>query len=595
MNIDYLHSEELDYELGVRGYPTGGTVADKRKRLRPALRMEREGVFFSQVALLTPEEEMEVCDQKVAELKAEVDSFDFSNAANDYKRFRSRLWHIMGRITRVSDKGVATQKGELLIKCGEIGDFLEESILLLDPAQGSNVTTLPEVQNISAASANSVAAGVNNSVHDANVSLLDVNPNDLQSAINHLQLKSSAHAAITPVTQSIVTASAGSQTTSSLEQPSNLYQSWYVPIQSSNLPAQQPPPGFMPHFQVGTSFPAFAPQYQVPVPQRVQPMGSGLQEDSNRLPSTMGQPTRRVDFSEAPNVFGPGLGQGPPMWSEHGNQARVFKTVSQWNLQYDGLSGVNSFLDGIEELRVACGFSKSQLMGVAVVLFKGTALDWYRANMRPSYSWDDLAALLKVSFLPGEYEEDLCSDIRSRTQGQCERTNAFIAVMQNLFNKLSEKPSELTRMRIIRRNLLPYIQKQLALHDFRSMGELIATCQRIEDAQDRIDRFKPPPTNPNLVTERELMYNPRRCRGQVGSIQSPPGDSAGEATEMRHVATTAGPGRVSSSVICWSCRQSGHVSRSCPQPPTRHCFRCGAPGVTRRDCPRCAGNARSAP
>lgn len=593
--IDYLHSEELDYELSVRGYPTEGTVADKRKRLRPALRMEKEGVVFPQVSVLPPEEEIIVCEQRLAEFKTAVDSFNFANAANDYRRFRSRLTHIMGRISRIVGENVASQKGELLIKCGEISDFLEENVLLLEPIQVPNMPTfMPLVQDVSTTSANAASNSGDSSGQDVNVSLLDVSPHDLQSAINQMQLNSSAHAAATPVTQSIVTTSAGGQVTSSLGQRSNFYQPWYVPAQvPNNLPA--PPSGYMSSLPGTTSLPAFIPHYQAPVPQLIQPGRNNLPEAFSGPSSSMGQPTRKVNFPENPETFGPFSGQTPPTWSEHGEQARIFKTVSQWNLKYDGISSVNNFLDGVEELRLACGFSKSQLMGVAVVLFKGIALDWYRANMRSTYSWDDLAVALKAAFLPGEYEEDLWSDIRSRTQGQSERTTAFIAVMQNLFNKLSARPSETTRVRIIRRNLLPYIQKQLALHDFTSMAELTTACQRIEDSQDHIDRFKSPPSNPNLVTERDLMYNPRKCRFPVGSVQSPPPATDSSATELLHTATTSGPARASSSVVCWNCRQRGHIRRNCSRPPVRHCFGCGEPGVTKRDCPKCAGNARSAP
>nr|CAH7731063.1 unnamed protein product [Callosobruchus chinensis] len=58
-------------------------------------------------------------------------------------------------------------------------------------------------------------------------------------------------------------------------------------------------------------------------------------------------------------------------------------------------------------------------------------------------TWDELVVKLKQDFLPYDYEVDLWDEIRNRTQGSLERVVMFVAVMENLFNKLgSNKPSE---------------------------------------------------------------------------------------------------------------------------------------------------------
>lgn len=592
MNIDHLHSEELDYELNIRGYPSDGTVAEKRRRARTALRLEKDGAAFTPVSLLDPEEEIGICDQKVTELKDAVDNFNFDNAANEYKRFRSRLLHLLGRLNRVISSDVSSQKGRLLVKCSEISDFLEESVLLLDPIQIPNMPTcIPTAQNESSASSMNDAAANQSSEtrgkmdQGRNSSLLDVSPEELESEINHLQLNCPAQSATTPVTQSIVTTLAGSHTTSSANHL-GCYRSCYVPEhQSSGLLPQVSYPGFVPPPAGPVTLP---PQYNQSVPQPESRVNC-----SQEVP-TVPTSYRRVNFMQPQVMGGVTSGTQPNNWVRQGDQARVFKIVSQWNIKYDGMSSINNFLGSIEELRVACGFSKDQLMGVAVILFGGVALDWFRANISSSHCWDDLTGLLKEAFLPVEYEEDLWTDIRLRTQGQCERTMAFVAVMQNLFSRLSERPNEHTRLRIIRRNLLPHIQGQLALSNFNTISELLAACQRIEDAQVRAERFKPPPTNPNLVTEQALMYNPRRYRTAVHSVQAILGVAAGEA-ESLPTASASAPVRHSSRVVCWNCRQTGHVKRSCPNPPTRHCFGCGEPGVIRQSCPRCSGNAQPAP
>lgn len=591
MNVDHLRSEELEYELGIRGYPVRGTVDEKRKQLRTALRLERDGTAFSQVQILAPEEEIEVCTLKVSELREAADNLDYANAINDSKRIRSRLLHVMGRISRIKDEDLRSRKGQLLVTCGEISDGLDESVLLLEPIQVPNMpTVLPSPQSSSSASASRTTTnqGQGNGSHSSqerNVSLMDVNPQDLQAELCRVVQNGAAPAVTTPVTQTIVTTSAGTHTaTSAAQYPTGLYRPCYVPVhQSSNFPPQVPYCGFVPSFNNVSTTQRQQPQYPPSAPQY-----GTLPSYPQQMPmaATSGQ------WGSVPplqNMWGIPP-ENPAMRAvHHDDQARIFKTVSQWNIRYDGLSGVNNFLESVEEMRLACGFSKTQLASVAVVLFQGVALDWFRANIGPSHSWDDLVVVLKAAFLSAEYEEDLWADIRLRTQGQGERTTTFIAVLQNLFNKLTDTPNERTRIRIIRRNLLPYIQTQLALRDFTTIAELAAACQRVEEAQVRIGRFKPPPTNPNLVTERELMYNPRKCSAALHSVQPVP--SVADGTESPHPTSCPIPTRNNSKITCWNCHQTGHIKKDCSGPLARHCFSCGKLGVTKRSCPRCSGNA----
>lgn len=480
MNVDHLHSDELEYELGIRGYPTGGTVAEKRKQLRTALKLERDGLTFSMVPILAPEDEINVCDQKTKELKEAADHFDYANAVNEQKRLRSRLLHVMGRINRISDKSLSLQKGQLLVGCGEISDLLEESVLLLESVQVPNMpTVVPSPHDSATASAGKTLSNQgpikgNQSLQEHNTSLLDVNPADLQTAINQLELNSSAQAATTPVTQTIVTTAAGGHTVTSSAYHPGLYQPYYIPVQQQiGLPPQVPYSGFMPPFN------------HVPPTQQQQPAQYpsvplyGTWPGCPQLVPNMATVGQEVNLPKPHSTYGVPLRNHDAGVVQREDQARVFKTVSQWGIRYDGLSGVTNFLEGVEEMRLACGFSKNQLASVAVVLFQGVALDWFRANVNPSFTWDNLVERLRAAFLSGEYEEDLWADIRLRTQGQWERTATFIAVMQNLFKKLADQPTERTQIRIIRRNLLPYIQSQLALRDFTTIAGLTAACQRV--------------------------------------------------------------------------------------------------------------------
>lgn len=613
MNVDHLHSDELEYELMVRGYPTDGTVAEKRKRLRPALRMEKEGITFSNSANLAGDEELRICAEKVRELEVAVENFNYSNASNEYKRYRSRLLHIMGRLNRIQEQEGDSQKGLIMMKCGEISDFLEESVLLLDPIEIPEFPTcIPNEtgrspQNIHTATVSNIAsprldASQGHNVSPSrNTSLIDVDPQDLATAITDLQVNRAVPTVVTSGTQTITTTTAPIGGTRDIQAPMELF-SYPVGVALAPGPTQEALPLSMPnitpaalHYSGATSqtLPACQSQPNIYY-QAMQSVTPHLESTSSNPAAITNHPSQRVSFPGLPGNLNREIGFSNRSGVNHDDRLKIFKSVSQWNLKFDGSNSINNFLAGVEELRVACGISKWQLRGAAVVLFTGVALDWFRANVQPSHTWEALVEMLRIAFLPGEYDEDVWADIRSRTQGLHERATTFVAVMQNLFHKLSEVPGEQTRLRIIRRNLLPYIQSQLALTDCDTIAELTVACQRVEDAQARIARFKPPPTNPALVMERELMYNPRQHRHQVTTIDTPRSTDPGPTPLLGNLnqasSSTQPVTRGVQTLTCWNCRQRGHLRRDCRQPRARYCFGCGHPDVTRATCPRCQGN-----
>lgn len=599
MLVDYLHNDELDYELAVRDHPTGGTVADKRKRLRSVRRLEKDGVVFPLNLNLDFEEEIKICQAKVTELKGAVDTFNFSNARNDYKRIKARLLHVMGRLSRISGSDQMSEKGELLCACGEISDFLEETVLMLEPIRVPEMpSTLPQQDGTAGTSTdiptNLSLGGRKESSPNNSQSLIDVDPTDLDNAIHDLQISTSVQTTITPVTQTITTTLARGNNNTAI--PTGFVsQPWIVPpattvagISQGPYPLLIPPVPAQSFAVTCSGSSGVSVGFQPTNSQQVCRPSAPIQEGgSSRLTSSA---DREGNSSDSQRHF-----RGN---SRHfDDPSKVFKTVSQWRLIFDGSSGLNTFLEGVEELRVACGFTEAQLMGVAVILFKGVALNWFRANIHSQHTWQDLVRLLRSAFLTGEYEEDVWADIRSRTQGLQERVTAYLAVMQNLFRKLSEMPSEQTRLRIIRRNLLPYIQTQLALTNIPTLEELYAACQRVEDAQSCIGRFRPPPTNPNLVTERDFMYQPPRQRQHINYIAPTsitnsgpqPQSTSGSLLRPQQVLNHSGNNRVG--LICWNCQEGGHVKRDCQKPRMKRCFKCGQPSVIGSGCPRCSGNS----
>lgn len=265
--------------------------------------------------------------------------------------------------------------------------------------------------------------------------------------------------------------------------------------------------------------------------------------------------------------------------------------INKWGVQFNGESGLSSFLERIEELRVARGVSKEQLFTAAVELFVGNALIWYRSVRDSINSWEELISALRSTFLPGDYEYELWEEIRNRTQGALEPVAVYIAVMESLFRRLPSPPSECTRVTFIRRNLLPALYSQLATEFITTVSGLTSLCKTLEDAHKHAKKFKGPPAANSGLMEPDLAY--RKPFSHLAAVH----DFAEERSVLRPVPVVdaiAAPSRVAAPVAtfrCWNCGESSHRSAVCPSPPRRHCYRCGEVGVTVRTCPKCSGNA----
>lgn len=101
MEINRLLSDELSYELAIRGCNAGRTVDEKRHLLRELLYQEKQNIIMISTTNLEPTQEFAVCSAKLDELMGHIEEFDFSNRENEYRRINARLEHISGRLQRI--------------------------------------------------------------------------------------------------------------------------------------------------------------------------------------------------------------------------------------------------------------------------------------------------------------------------------------------------------------------------------------------------------------------------------------------------------------------------------------------------------------
>lgn len=256
-----------------------------------------------------------------------------------------------------------------------------------------------------------------------------------------------------------------------------------------------------------------------------------------------------------------------------------FVNVSSWNLHFNGESGsVLEFLQRVEEFRLSRSVSKDQLFRAVPELLRGTALNWFRSeNIQ---NWDELVEKLKAYFLPYDYEFSLNEEIRKRSQGPQEKVIVYIASMQNLFNRLTNKPSEKTRVALIRRNLLPYVQNALALQTIDTVEQLTRFCRSVEETALRAQQYCPPSTNYRSLLEPQLAYRKSSAGNQAPGIA----DVSGTRPFI------ASMENINSQKPCWNCGTTGHCFRKCSAPRRKFCYKCGFKNVMIKDCPKCQGN-----
>lgn len=577
MEVNRLLCDELAYELKIRGLPVQNTVLANRSTLRGALRLEREGLssFNFENINLQPQEELKVCSEKLLVLSKELRNFDYSNKENEYKRLSTRLCHVQNRLQRISSSDSEQQHllNELLGRCLQLFDSLG---------------TLNDTGN----------------VEENQKSILD-QENVLEGSIldqDNLLLPE------------MVSTQTGGQPSRTYGEFQDLHNSTIV-RQSLNLWEEvksvrdqvkqdrdelerivQRMGGANPNRRSCPDMTATAPQHNQftsTFPNRDKSIPTYELHHDNRFNEDVGERHYRTEFKKMADEQGfsrdpfsimPQQFQDPRLYGDT-RCSMPYVDVSRWRIQFDGESSVTNFIERIEELRLSRGVTKEQLLRSAPELFTKNALIWYRT--RNFCSWDDLLDQLKNDFQPYDYEFDLMEEIRHRTQGSKERVITYISVMESLFNKLgNNKLSEITRVKLIRRNLLPYIQSHLALHCIESISELIRLCKAVEETELRTSKFVPPPTNYRQLLEPELAYRRPDCtftsskHQHVSLIRSEQQATSSELFQADNKPKDDLPS-------CWNCGKTGHKFRKCQDPRRKFCYRCGHQNVMANTCPNC--------
>lgn len=287
----------------------------------------------------------------------------------------------------------------------------------------------------------------------------------------------------------------------------------------------------------------------------------------------------------------------PNLVSQNSNKS---VPVYKWDLKFSGDKGssLKSFLERVDELCASRNVSKTELFNSACDLFSHNALVYFRSVKNSVSDWDGLVEKLVTEFLPIDYDDQLWTEIRGRTQAKNESISMFVAIMETLFNRLNKPVAEKTRLKYIRKNILPHFISQLALTSVESISELVNYCKKIEDANSIKNSYRPPQNQ--CLLEPELAYK-NITKSQPFSQQNvtlPYNESKGKkpvnggkqyhkSSRNVSVINNNQPSTSSSSsktIVCYNCGLQNHSFKNCRAPRKRFCFKCGKQGETVKTC-----------
>lgn len=258
--------------------------------------------------------------------------------------------------------------------------------------------------------------------------------------------------------------------------------------------------------------------------------------------------------------------------------ANIRNFIPEWNLKFNGdPKKVYDFLERVSELATAYDVTEDQLFKSATLLFSDEGLIWFRNAKNSVSSWGELSQQIKKDFLSPTCDDDVWDQIKSRKQRRFEAISIFVSQLENLFARLSRAPSEASRIKYIKQNLLPEYFTALALHDITTVTQLITLVKKLEEA--------------NLVKNKQHQKNqvsshdhfPRD--GPRSSSWNKPAVSKNQtpnpSNETQHRPPNASERK------CWNCGRPGHLYSDCRSQKRKFCFRCGKKDVTTKTCSTC--------
>ncbi|XP_061720727.1 uncharacterized protein LOC133527644 [Cydia pomonella] len=276
-------------------------------------------------------------------------------------------------------------------------------------------------------------------------------------------------------------------------------------------------------------------------------------------------------------------------------------------LKFNGTTCVRSFIQRVDEFIKARNIPTSKIFNYSTEIFQDNALHWYRSVRDKVDSWSELAALLRKDFDQSDYDYRLDAEIRARTQGERESITIYLSIMDGMFSRLSNPPSEAEKLRILLHNIRPCYASTLAsvasISDIESLRTL---CRNYENVQARLSQFQEPPkvTSNTVAPEfayaadsnkntnkysshfnRQTFTNTNNYNKHYSYKQQNNNQNTSKPQQQNYIHSVQTNKNLP---YCPRCRNNTHHIRQCQASREIVCFKCGMKDVKTPDCPVCS-------
>lgn len=285
-----------------------------------------------------------------------------------------------------------------------------------------------------------------------------------------------------------------------------------------------------------------------------------------------------VSLSEQPNLTD-SAEAGTSLTTEPTNCDR-YHIIDLQKLKFNGKSCVHVFIQRVSEFCTSRNISHKKLLTYATEIFTDNALHWFRSVKNEVRTWEELTKLLIADFGQFDYDYRLMSEIRDRTQGDTENIVIYLAIMAELFARLSKPISEAEKLDIILHNIKPCYSNILVAHGstIDSINTLRTLARNYERIQAMSAQFRGPPKATKETLAPDLAYKSETLQVS-GNFNT------------RHVSAVGNSQSNERRRYCPRCRSDSHSLHQCKQQRFIICFKCGKRDVKYPDCKTCHPNS----
>ena len=272
------------------------------------------------------------------------------------------------------------------------------------------------------------------------------------------------------------------------------------------------------------------------------------------------------------------------------NRSKIAHLVSSWNLTYAGSNTgipVEKFIFMVNALvQDTLGGDFSVLSEHCHILFTGKAKQWfwdYRLRNPERIEWHSLCYALEAHYNDHLSDIDIRKILDARKQNVNETFDDFYHDVLRINDRLRRKLTEAELVDTLKRNVKPYLRKELFYLQIHSVSELRNLVLRREALSLELDGYN----------------NQRFVRRQVNEVQvevqeqSDLSEVQSENISEVRLNNNRNPNHLRKPDICFNCKLEGHRFRQCPEKLTLFCFNCGKHGVYNFNCDNCPGNRQS--